>query len=166
MKVSYIIEIFQMAEPFEWLWHVRFNQIQGQKRVGTTGNTKYYNAANTQDNQPNNITLEDALEHLQHEHFLVNEIADAIVDNELASDSKVAYSTDQLAQIVQQKYFPPASDHQINSVLSSLAGRSERVATTTNDLSPDHQVTMWQSQKRYNDLNAIDNKHFLYPSRL
>jgi len=56
MKVSYIIEIFQMAEPFEWLWHVRFNQIQGQKRVGTTGNTKYYNAANTQDNQPNNIT--------------------------------------------------------------------------------------------------------------
>jgi hypothetical protein len=155
-----------LQEPFGWVWEVRFNEIQRHK-ASNTGNTKYYTAANTQDNQPNDpITLKDALEHLQEEHLLVNKIGDAILNNELGSESKAAYSTYQLAQIIQQKYFPPASDHQIISLLSSLVGRSDKVATITNHLSPDHQVTMWQSRNRYNDLNAIDNKHFLYPSRL
>jgi hypothetical protein len=143
-------------EPFGWVWEVRFNEIQKQK-ASTTGNTKYYIAANTQpgENQSNDITLKDALEHLQEEHLLVNKISDAILDNELASTSKVDYSTDQLARAIKQKYYPPANDNQINSVLSNLADRIDRVATITNHHSPDVQVTMWQSRNRYNYLHGI-----------
>lgn len=98
----------------------RFKEVQKQKASSTTTNTKYYSAANTQEDnqQPNNtITLKDALEHLQEEYSLVNKIADTILDNELASNSQRDYSTDQLVHTIKQKYYPPASDNQINSVL-------------------------------------------------
>lgn len=104
------------------------------------------------------------MEHLQQEHSLVDKIADAILDNELASDSKVDYSTDQLVQTIKQKYYPPANnvvylnnDNQINSVLSNLADRIDRVATITNQPSPDLQVTMWQSRNRYNYQHGISD---------
>lgn len=107
-----LIEILQviLQEPFGWVWEVRFKEYKQLylKNTSTTGNTKYYTAANTQqqEDKPNN-TLKDALEDLQQEHLLVNKIADAIANNELASDS--------------QQDFPPANDTQINSVLSNLA---------------------------------------------
>jgi hypothetical protein len=58
-----------LQEPFGWVWEVRFKEIQNQN-TSTTGNTKYYTAANTQqqEDKPNN-TLKDALEDLQQEHF-------------------------------------------------------------------------------------------------
>jgi len=118
-----LIEIFQMIlqEPFGWVWEVRFKEIQNQK-TSTTGNIKYYTAANKrqEEDKPNN-TLKDAVEDLQQEHLLVNKIADAKANNELASDSQQDYSTDQLIQTFKQKYYPPANDTQINSVLSNLA---------------------------------------------
>ena len=119
-----LIEIFQMIlqEPFGWVWEVRFKGIQNQKR-STTGSTKYYTASRQQqEDQPNNTTtLKVVLENLQQEHLLVNKIADAKANNELASDSQQDYSTDQLIQTFKQKYYPPANDTQINSVLSNLA---------------------------------------------
>jgi hypothetical protein len=119
-------------EPFGWVWQLRFKEKQEQK-TSTTGNTKYYTAINTRGDQPNDtITPKDALEHLQQEHLLVNKIADAIVDNELAGNSQRDCSTDQLAQTIREKYYPPANDNQINSVLSNLADRIDRVATITN----------------------------------
>jgi len=156
-----------LQEPFGWVWEVRFKGIQNQKR-STTGSTKYYTASRQQqEDQPNNTTtLKVVLENLQQEHLLVNKIADAILDNELASDSGADYSTDHIAQTIKQKYYPPANDNQINSVLSNLADRIDRVATITNHPSPDVKVTMWQSRKRYNDRNGVDDKHFLYPSKL
>ena len=65
------------------------------------------------------------------------------------------YSTEQLVQSIEQKYYPPANHNQINSVLSNLADRIDRVATITNHHSPDVQVTMWQSRNRYNYLHGI-----------
>jgi len=129
-----------LQEPFGWVWEVQFKDIQKQK-ISTTGNTKYYTAANTQQQED--------------KHLLVNNIADAIVDNELASHSQQDYSTDQLAQAIKQKYYPPANDNQINSMLSTLAERIDRIATITNHHSPDVQVTMWQSRNRYNYLHGI-----------
>lgn len=81
----------QQHQTFGWLWQVRFEELQ--KKRSTTGNTKVYHTANTQqEDQHNTVTLKDALEHLQQEYLLVNKIADAIVDNELASDSQRDYS--------------------------------------------------------------------------
>ena len=91
----------QQHQSLGWLWNVRFNQIQEQRK--NIGNTKEYYTANTQqreDQSNNTITLKDALEHLQEEHLLVNKIADAIVDNELGSNSQRDYSTDQLAHAI------------------------------------------------------------------
>lgn len=151
----------QQHQSLGWLWNVRFNQIQEQqKKISSIGNTNEYYTANTQqreDQSNNTITLKDALEHIQEEHLLVNKIADAIVDNELGSNSQRDYSTDQLAHAIKEKYYPSANDNQINSVLSNLADRFDRVATITNQPSPDLQVTMWQSRNRYNYLHGISD---------
>ena len=158
-------------EPFGWVWELRFKEIQNQnQRTSATRNTNYYAAANTQQQEdpPNNIILKDAIEHLQREHLLVNRISDAILDNELASDSKAAYSTDQLAHAIKRKYYPPTNDNQINSVLSNLANRIDRVATITNHPSPDRKVTMWQSRSRHNYQHGIsdDDKPSWFMHRL
>jgi len=123
-----------------------------KQKASTIGNTKYYTAANTQqqEDQPNDTLIIDPLEHLQQENLLVNKIADAILDNERASNCQQDYSTEQLVQTIREKYYPPANDNQINSVLSNLTDRIDRIATITNRPSPDLQVTMWQSRSRYN----------------
>jgi hypothetical protein len=144
-----------LQEPFGWVWEVRFKDIQKQK-ISTTGNTRYYTAANAQQ-EDQYVTRKDALEQLKEEYLLVNKIADAIVNNELANDSQRDYSTDQLVQTIKEKYYPPANDTQINSVLSNLADRIDRIATMTNRPSPDLQVTMWQSRGRYNYLHGISD---------
>jgi hypothetical protein len=91
-----------------------------KQKASTIGNTKYYTAANTQqqEDQPNDTLIIDPLEHLQQENLLVNKIADAILDNERASNCQQDYSTEQLVQTIREKYYPPANDNQINSVLS------------------------------------------------
>ena len=62
-----------------------------------------------------------------------------------------------LEEYPSRKYYSPANDNQINSVLSNLADRIDRVATITNQPSPDLQVTMWQSRNRYNYLHGISD---------
>jgi hypothetical protein len=89
-----------------------------------------------QEAQPKTINIKDALEHLQQEHLIVNKISDAILNNVLASDSILTYSTDQLVQSIKQKYCPQASKAQINSVLSNLGGQINRVASKTKHLAP------------------------------
>jgi hypothetical protein len=49
-------------------------------------------------------------------------------DNELSSQSKNTYTSDQLARIIKQKYFPPSSNDQVNSVLTHLAEDHTKVA--------------------------------------
>ena len=60
------------------------------------------------------MTIKDALEHLQQERLIVNKISDALLNNEMAIDSTTTYSTDQIVHVIKQKYYPPASDAQIN----------------------------------------------------
>src|SRR4051812_11400088 len=132
-------------QPFGWLWRVRFDELEQQGRINNNNSTSSntYYTVKTQENRP--ITIKNALEYLQEEHLLVNKISDAILNNELASGSTATYSTDQLVQAIKQKYYPSASEGQINSVLSNLAGQINMVATVTNNVRPDHQVTIWQS---------------------
>jgi hypothetical protein len=103
-------------------------------------------------NQP--MTIKDALIHLLEERSLVDKISGALLENELSSDSPNVYSTDQLTQIIRQKYYPPAREDQINSVLSNLAGQVTKVESETVG-KPDHQVTLWQSTSRYNYVNGL-----------
>ena len=88
------------------------------------------------------------------------------MENELSSDSKNVYNTDQMVNIIRQKYYPPATADQVKSVLKRLEGDVTKVASETNHIAPDHQVILWQGRTRYNQVNGIDDRKFLYRSRL
>jgi predicted transcriptional regulator len=71
------------------------------------------------------------LDHATEQYSLVQKITGAITDNELSSQSKNTYTSDQLAHIIKQKYFPLASNDQVNSVLKHLAEDHTNVASQT-----------------------------------
>jgi hypothetical protein len=98
-----IIEIFQMTElhePHGWLFDTRLKEFERHKRL----------RQQRQQKQEEKILLNEALDHLEQEHSIIDKIAGAITDNELSSQSGNTYTSDQLAHIIKQKYFPPASN--------------------------------------------------------
>jgi hypothetical protein len=126
IKFHLIDEISQMTAyrlhlPFGWLFNARFKkkelkeqqqqkQHQQPKKSSNTGNTKASyccTTANTQEQEGNQQhTIKDTLEHLKDHRSLIYKISGAITDNELSSQSKNTYTSDQLAHITKQKYFP------------------------------------------------------------
>jgi protease II len=71
--------------------------------------------------QEEKVLLNQALDHLKQEYSIIGKISGAITDNELSSQSKNMYTSDQVVHIIEQKYFPPTSNDQVNSVLTHLA---------------------------------------------
>lgn len=96
-----------------------------------------------------------AFEYLTAEYQLAGKIADAITSNELSSNSTNIYTTDDLTYTIKQKYFPPATEHQVNCVLSALERDYTRVAKHINCPTPDYKITLWQSCTSYNKANGI-----------
>jgi hypothetical protein len=118
-----IIEIFQMTElhePHGWLFDAWLKEFERQKQL-----------RQQQQEQEEKVLLNEALDHLKHEHSIIEKIAGAITDNELSSQSENTYTLDQLAHIIKQKYFPPASNDHVNSVLRHLAEDHTKVAAQT-----------------------------------
>jgi hypothetical protein len=76
---------------------------------------------------------------------VINKIAGAITDNELQVNPNT-YTSDQLAHITKQKYFPPASNDHVNTVLQHLAEDHTKVAAQTKHISPPEQTMLYQSR--------------------
>jgi hypothetical protein len=66
-----------------------------------------------------------------------------LLDNELAGGN--TYSTDALAKIIKQKYYPPANDAILNGVFDKLAAQITRVASITKGTCG-NPVTYWQNR--------------------
>ena len=109
----------ELHEPHGSLFDTRLKELERQKQL------RQQQQQQEENQQP---TLNDTLDHLQQEHSIIDKIAGAITDNELSSQSKNTYTSDQLARIIKQKYFPPSSNDQINSVLTHLAEDHTKVA--------------------------------------
>jgi hypothetical protein len=181
IKFHLIDEIFQMTAyrlhlPFGWLFNARFKkkerkeqqqqqqqQHQQRKKGSNTGNTKasyYYATANTQQQEGNQQhTLKHALDLLKDQRSLIYKIYDAITDNELSSQSKNTYTSDELGHIIKQKYFPPASNDYVHSVLQHLAEDHTKVAAQTKHISPPEQTMLYQSRAYHNHIYGLENKN-------
>jgi hypothetical protein len=130
----------ELHEPHGWLFDTRLKEFERQKQL---------RQQQRQQKQEEKVLLNEALDHLKQEHSIIEKISGAITDNELSSQSKNTYTSDQLKHIIKQKYFPPASNDQVNSVLTHLAEDHTNVAAQTEYHSPDRQVTTYQSRSHY-----------------
>jgi hypothetical protein len=112
-----------------------------------------------------NNQLNEDLKHLAAEWQLADKIAGAITSNELANNSEKVYDTDQVVGMIKQKYYPPATDHEINSVLSALERDPSKVVKHVNNYLPDRSITLWQSRSSYNKSHGMrddnDDKGYL-----
>src|ERR1051325_10338446 len=123
----------ELHEPHGWLFDTRLKEFERQKQL-----------RQQQQEQEEKVLLNKALDHATEQYSLVQKITGAITDNELSSKSKDTYTSDQLAHIIRQRYFPPASNYQVNSVLTHLAEDYANVAAQTKYPSPYRQVTTYQ----------------------
>jgi hypothetical protein len=121
-----------------------------------------------QQQQEEKAALKDALDHIIDRDSVIDKIAGAITDNELSSQSKNTYTSDQLKHIIKLKYFPPASNDQVNSVLQHLAEDHTQVATQTTYPSSDIQGTTYQSRTYHNHIHGLEQgkQHFAHRPRL
>ena len=141
----------ELHEPHGWLFDTRLKQFERQKQL-----------RQQQQEQKEKVLLNQALDHATEQYSLVQKNTGAITDNELSSQPKNTYTSDQLAHIIKQKYFPPASNDQVNSVLQHLAQDHTKVATQTEYPLPDRQVTTYQSRSHYNHIHGLKNSCFPY----
>jgi hypothetical protein len=86
-----------------------------------------------------------------------------LLDNELAGGN--TYSTDALAKIIKQKYYPPANDAIVNGVFDKLAAQITRVASITKGTCG-NPVTYWQNRNHHGSANTFDSTSFLYRPKL
>jgi hypothetical protein len=140
----------ELHEPHGWLFDTRLKELERQKQL------RQQQQQQEENQQP---TLKDTLDHLQQEHSIIDKIAGAITDNELSSQSKNTYTSDQLARIIKQKYFPPASNDHVNSILQHLAEDHTKVAAQTKHISPPEQTMLYQSRAYHNHIYGLENKN-------
>jgi hypothetical protein len=86
-----------------------------------------------------------------------------LLDNGLAGGN--TYSTDALAKIIKQKYYPPANDAIVNGVFDKLAAQITRVASITKGTCG-NPVTYWQNRNHHGSANTFDSTSFLYRPKL
>jgi hypothetical protein len=112
-----------------------------------------------------NEELKEAFERSTAEWQLADKIDGAITSNELSNNSEKVYDTDQVVGMIKQKYYPPATDHEINSVLSALERDTSKVVKHVNHPTPDYSFTLWQSRSSYNKAKVMrddnDEKGYL-----
>jgi hypothetical protein len=143
--------------------YYRSKQHRGRINDNNNSNTSItcYTASTTEDRS---AALKEALDNAYKEYAITKNIANAITDNELSSSN--THTDEQLTNIIRQRYYPQASDTQVNSVLKHLEDDVTKVATETRYIAPARQVRLYSSRVYYDHVHGLEKQRFSFLHRL
>ena len=146
-------------DPLESFWTSLY--------YGSKKHTIYHTANTTTAAEDRSAAIKEVLDNANKEYTIIENIASAITDNELSSNSPNTYTDQQIADIIRQRYYPAATETEISRVQEHLEAHYDKVATERKYIDPQREVRLYSSRDYYNHRNGLDKvKHFPFRSRL